>query len=307
MGRSSASSAACTDRRVGRSTSSAGARRFVSAARTPPSPGRPPAASTGFRRLPPDWRVHVLTPPARKPVDATWVAAYRTAAIRDQDIVAATRRHQDHEPRPDRARPRPLRTTRRPSVDHRADHARRPPHRRGDDGGRRRLHVAAAAMDHHVSAISSTRRAGGAPAESDPEVRIGAALLAAGISGLERQHRDRSPGLRTGAVRPRRAVAPLGDRGRRASGPPRDRGHHERSPPRRAPPRRWVGRRRASPRTTTSSASTPPSPTSFACTRDFAPSRSHATPKRCRCGARLTRHRHRSGSGQVGDVDVGLD
>ena len=32
------------------------------------------------------------------------------------------------------------------------------------------------------------RRAGGAPAESDPEVRIGAVLLAAGISGLERQY-----------------------------------------------------------------------------------------------------------------------
>ena len=277
--------------------------------------GRPYAAIAGptagriygFRRLPPDRRMHVLTPPARKPVDATWVAAYRTAAIRDRGHRAPTRRPPDHESRPDRARPRPLRTTGRPAVDHRADHARRPPHRRGDDGGRGRLHVAAAAMDHHVP--GSVHAPGGwRTGRVAPRGRIGAALLAAGIVGVGTPASDRSPRVRSGAVRPRRAVASLGDRGRCTSGPPRKRSGI--TSDRRRDRRRRGGRLvdvahlcddiRAAVRRHHRRPRSGARATSL-------PSRSHAAPKRCRCGARLTRHRHRSELGQVGDVDVGLD
>lgn len=41
----------------------------------------------GFRRLPPDHRIHVLAPPASNPAIARWVVPYRTAARHAHDIV----------------------------------------------------------------------------------------------------------------------------------------------------------------------------------------------------------------------------
>lgn len=163
--------------------------------------GRPYAAIAGptagriygFRRLPPDWRVHVVTPPGRKPVDAKWVAAYRTAAIRDQDIAQ---------------RPDGLRITSRARTA--LDLARfvRPDdllsiiEQAMHDGHLTVEEMMAVAVDFispqrpwlTTYLDQLVRRAGGAPAESDPEVRIGAALLAAGISGLERQYPIDLPG-----------------------------------------------------------------------------------------------------------------
>jgi predicted transcriptional regulator of viral defense system len=41
----------------------------------------------GMRRLPPDHRIHVISPPASNPSIAPWVVPYRTAAIRPSDVV----------------------------------------------------------------------------------------------------------------------------------------------------------------------------------------------------------------------------
>lgn len=41
----------------------------------------------GFRRLPPDLRIHVIVRPRRQPSIEPWIVSYRTAAIRDEDIV----------------------------------------------------------------------------------------------------------------------------------------------------------------------------------------------------------------------------
>ena len=138
------------------------------------------------------------------------------------------------------------------------------------------------------------RRAGGAPAESDPEVRIRAALLAAGISGLERQYPIDLPGY--GRARFDLAVPSLRwaievDVHPAAS---RNRRHRERSPPRPRLPggglvdvaclsgRLRGGLRRHHRRP-------PPG------ARAFSLGRSREAPRRCRCGALLPRHRHRPG------------
>lgn len=48
-----------------------------------PSAGR----LLGFRRLPPDLRVHTISPPHSHPTRSTWVKPYRTDAIHDVDVV----------------------------------------------------------------------------------------------------------------------------------------------------------------------------------------------------------------------------
>ena len=40
----------------------------------------------GFRKLPPDRRIHVLGPPASRPTIATWVVPYRTSAFHPEDV-----------------------------------------------------------------------------------------------------------------------------------------------------------------------------------------------------------------------------
>ncbi len=183
-----------------------------------------PATATGLARARPDATGSEAS--RRK-----WVAAYRTAAIQDQDVAQRPDGLRITSTRPYRARSRPVRATGRPSVDHRAGDARRPPHGRGDDGSRGRLHLAAAAVAHHLpgsTRASGGRRAGrvgpgGTRRRSAPrrrDLRIGTPIS------------DRSPWLRPGAVRSRRALTSLGDRGRRTSCPSRDRWHRERSPPR---------------------------------------------------------------------------
>ena len=41
-----------------------------------------------FRRIPRDRRIHVIGPPVSQPAIAPWVVTYRTAAIRDEDVIA---------------------------------------------------------------------------------------------------------------------------------------------------------------------------------------------------------------------------
>ena len=48
----------------------------------------------GFRRVPRDGLVHVIVKPHGQPGRAPWLRTYRTAMIRDEDIVTRARRHQ---------------------------------------------------------------------------------------------------------------------------------------------------------------------------------------------------------------------
>ena len=41
-----------------------------------------------YRRIPRDRRIHVIGPPVSQPAIAPWVVTYRTAAIRDEDVIA---------------------------------------------------------------------------------------------------------------------------------------------------------------------------------------------------------------------------
>jgi hypothetical protein len=136
----------------------------------------------------------VLAPPATKPVDVSWVRAYRTAAIREVDIVERT----------DGIR---LTSRGRTALDLSRFVA-------PDD----LLSIIEQAMrDGNLSETAMTdvavdfispqrpwldtylrqfdRRSLGGPAESHPEVRVALALEAAGVVGLERQHRVHLPGF----------------------------------------------------------------------------------------------------------------
>lgn len=148
----------------------------------------------GFRRLPPDRRIHVLAPPAANPTRAGWVVPYRTAAIDlDRDVVE----------RPDgilvtsRARTtldlaRWLGDLDLLSVIEQAMH----------DGSHTVEEMRAVAVDWRSPRrrwleryLSALRRVlPGRPAESHDEVRLGAALAAAGLTGLERQYLVDLPG-----------------------------------------------------------------------------------------------------------------
>ncbi len=137
------------------------------------SRGRPPAVIWGFRRLP----SRPADPRARatgaQAVDAHVGRPYRTAAIREDDVIAARRRHPDHESGSDRARSRPVRAARRPAV--------RSSSRRCTTATSPRLTMAAVAVDfvspqaavaRRRTSASSTGGRRGAPAESHPEVRV---------------------------------------------------------------------------------------------------------------------------------------
>lgn len=147
----------------------------------------------GFRRLPPDRRIHVIAPRASNPAIARWVVPYRTDARHDHDLVE---------------RDDGIRVTSRTrtafdlarwlgpddllSVIEQAAH----------DGRMRDDEFLAVAADwisprrpwarEFLQALD--RRLPGGPAESHPEVRVADALGRAGVRGLVRQHCIQLPG-----------------------------------------------------------------------------------------------------------------
>ena len=140
----------------------------------------------GFRRVSRDRRIHVIGPPASNPSINTAVQTYRTAAIHDGDVIE----------RPDgirltsRARTafdlaRTLSSNDLLSVIEQAM----------NDGRLTEEQMWSVAVDwispqrrwieRYLNQLC--RRVGGGNAESHPEVRVGQALKAAGVIGLERQ------------------------------------------------------------------------------------------------------------------------
>ncbi len=147
----------------------------------------------GFRRLPPDRRIHVIAPRASNPAIARWIVPYRTDARHDADILQ---------------RDDGIRVTSRTrtafdlarwlgpddllSVIEQAAH----------DGRLDDDEFLAVAADwisprrpwarEFLQALD--RRLPGGPAESHPEVRVADALSRAGVRGLVRQHCIQLPG-----------------------------------------------------------------------------------------------------------------
>ena len=106
----------------------------------------------------------------------------------------ASRRDPDHQPSPHRARSRPVRRSRRSSLDHRTGNARRPPIGSRDDGRRNRLRFTAAPVARHIPApVRPSRTWCGLPS---PTRRSESAPLCvtAGIDGLVRQFEIDLPG-----------------------------------------------------------------------------------------------------------------
>lgn len=171
--------------------------------------GRSAGELWGFRRMPPVVRVavdgdlvepvHVIAAPGSHPTVKRWVSVYRTAAIHwETDVVV---------------RPDGIRVTDRPrtaldlardvrgldllSIIEQAMH----------DGGHDPTEMRAVAadwqsprrrwLDEYLHLVDRTLP--GAPAESHPEVRLGAALAAGGLYGIERQYPLDLPGH--GAIR----------------------------------------------------------------------------------------------------------
>jgi hypothetical protein len=147
----------------------------------------------GFRQLPPDRRIHVVVPPASNPAIADWVVPYRTAAIHADDVV----RRADGIRVTTRERTafdlaRHLGPDRLLSVIEQAMH----------DGGIDEQRMRDVAVDwmsrqrpwvwHFLRQLD--RRLAGGPAESHPEIVVAAALTAAGVRGLVRQHELVIPG-----------------------------------------------------------------------------------------------------------------
>lgn len=147
----------------------------------------------GFRRLPHDHRIHVITPRASNPAIARWVVPYRTDARHEHDIVD---------------RGDGIRVTSRSrtafdlarwlhgddlvSVIEQAAHD----GRLTDDDF---LEVAADWLSPRrpwarAFLRALDRRLPGGAAESHPEVRVATALRRAGVSGLVRQHPVVLPG-----------------------------------------------------------------------------------------------------------------
>jgi hypothetical protein len=147
----------------------------------------------GFRRLPPDRRIHVIAPRASNPAIARWVVPYRTDARHEHDVVE----RDDGIRLTSRARTafdlsRSLGPDDLLSVIEQAAHD----GRLNDEAF---LSVAADWLSarrpwtrEFLRALD--RRLPGGPAESHPEVRVADALGHAGVSGLVRQHCMRLPG-----------------------------------------------------------------------------------------------------------------
>jgi len=139
-----------------------------------------------FRRIPRDRRVHVIGPPASQPAIAPWVVTYRTAAIRDADVITrgdgirVTTRARTAFDLSRHLTPRDLR-----SVIEQAMHD-------GACTAQDMLDVASEWLSPRRPWASTFvrlvegRLTGGA-AESHPEVRVGEALERAGVHGLVRQ------------------------------------------------------------------------------------------------------------------------
>lgn len=147
----------------------------------------------GFRRLPPDKRIHVLAPPASQPAIAAWVVPYRTAAVHAEDIV----QRDDGIRITSRARTaldlaRWLHPGDLLSVVEQAVHD-------GRLGDQEMFEVAVDWQSPRRPWIRQYLRAldqrlpGGA-AESHPEVRVAHALERVGVRGLVRQFRIDLPG-----------------------------------------------------------------------------------------------------------------
>jgi hypothetical protein len=147
----------------------------------------------GFRGLPHDRRIHVIVPPASNPAIADWVVPYRTAAIHPDDVIQRTdgiRVTTRERTAFDLARH--LGPDRLLSVIEQAMH----------DGGLDEQRMRDVGVDwisrqrpwvwHYLRQLD--RRLAGGPAESHPEIVVAAALGAAGVRGLVRQHELVIPG-----------------------------------------------------------------------------------------------------------------
>lgn len=147
----------------------------------------------GFRGLPRDRRIHVIVPPASNPAIADWVVPYRTAAIHPDDMIqradgirVTTRERTAFD------LARHLGPDRLLSVIEQAMH----------DGRIDEPQMRDVAVDwmsrqrpwvwHYLRQLD--RRLAGGPAESHPEIIVVAALTAAGVRGLVRQHELVIPG-----------------------------------------------------------------------------------------------------------------
>ena len=147
----------------------------------------------GFRRLPPDHRIHVIAPRASNPAIARWVVPYRTDARHDHDVVErddGIRLTSRARTALDLARwlgPDDLLSV----IEQAANDG-----RIGDDEF---LAVVADWLSPRrpwarAFLRALDRRLPGGSAESHPEVRVAAALGHAGVRGLVRQHRIELPG-----------------------------------------------------------------------------------------------------------------
>lgn len=160
----------------------------------------------GFRRLPSDRRTHAIFPPASQPTTAPWVVPYRTRAIRTDDIVrrpdgiAVTTRERTAFDLARRLRDADLM-----SVMEQAMHDGRSGHDRLWEVAEPWLSPRRPWARRYVALLA--RRVQGGPAESHPEVLVGARLVDAGVYGLTRQHQVELPGH--GSARFDLAVADL--------------------------------------------------------------------------------------------------
>ena len=141
----------------------------------------------GFRRLPADRRIHVISPPASHPTSCDWVVPYRTSAIDSDDVFE---------------RPDGIRLTTRPRTAFDLARFVSPSDLRSiieqamHDG----RHSADDMADVAIAWQSPRRRwartyleqlgqrVDGGAAESHPEVMLAEALVHAGVRDLRRQH-----------------------------------------------------------------------------------------------------------------------
>ncbi len=147
----------------------------------------------GFRRLPVDWRIHAIAPPASHPCIEAWVQVYRTAAIHPRDVIELG------DGRRVTSRPRTVLDLSRSESDltirSLIEQAR-------NDGRHSIDEMIDVAFDWQSRRRPWLRRylaqvAAGLPggaAESHPELVVGERLVAGGVVGLRRQYRLTLPG-----------------------------------------------------------------------------------------------------------------